>query len=237
LLIMAPFVGSFLGVLIRRLPQARPVVLGRSECESCGRVLPARDLMPLASFAKLGGRCRTCRAPIAPFHIAIELAAIGVAVCAVLAEQDPSRLWADCALGWALLALAWIDWDHMLLPDVLTLPLVVLGLGVTALREPDQIADHAVAAISGYVAIRAVAAGDRALRGREGIGQGDAKLLAAAGAWVGLGALSAVLLGAALLSLVALIPGALRGDALNRTSEIPFGPGLCLALWIVWMST
>ncbi|MBS0562808.1 MAG: prepilin peptidase, partial [Proteobacteria bacterium] len=79
-LLAAPFVGSFLGVLIRRLPAGRPVVLGRSACDACGRTLSAADLVPLVSYLALGGRCRTCRAPIGPALPAIELAALGIAL-------------------------------------------------------------------------------------------------------------------------------------------------------------
>lgn len=107
-LLAAPFVGSFLGVLIRRLPDWRSVVLGRSECERCGARLGAVDLVPLLSFVVLRGRCRRCGQPISPFHWQVELAALAVAVAAVLAQGRPLGLWLDCALGWTLLTLGWI---------------------------------------------------------------------------------------------------------------------------------
>ena len=235
LIVASPFVGSFLGVLIRRLPLQRPVALSRSECETCRRPLAALDLVPMLSYLILRGRCRTCHAPIRRFHLYIEMSAMLVASWAVLVEGDPARLWIDCILGWTLLTLAWIDWDHMLLPDVLTLPLVVLGLLVTALLEPEQLADHAFAATLGYVAIRALGFGYRRLRGREGIGLGDAKLLAAGGAWVGLQALPWALLGGALFGIAVLVPRELRSRTLRVTSAVPFGPGFCLALWLVWL--
>ena len=83
-----------------------------------------------------------------PFHPAVELAALGVAAMAVLADPDPSRVWADCALGWTLLALAWIDWTDFLLPDVLTLPLIVarsrdLELARVDIRDICTVADAA----------------------------------------------------------------------------------------------
>lgn len=160
---------------------------------------------------------------------------MSVAIWAVLAAVDPSRVWIDCALGWILLTLAWIDWDHMLLPDVLTLPLVLLGLIVTASIDPMEIADHAAAAVLGYLTVRALAFAYRRLRGREGIGLGDAKLLAAGGAWVGLEALPWVLLVGALIGVALLVPRELRSRTLSVTSAVPFGPGFCLALWLVWI--
>ena len=230
-LLFSPFIGSFLGVVIRRLPLGRPIVLTRSACERCGHVLAARDLVPLLSFAWLRGRCRFCRAGIPVFHLGIELAAMAVAAWAILADGpgDTARVWADCALGWTLLTLAAIDTEHLRLPDVLTLPLVMAGLAVTALLEPDAATDHAVAAVLGFAAFAGLAALYRRLRGREGLGLGDAKLLAAAGAWVGLAGLPAVVVTGAVLAL--LVTLGLRRD--GGSAPIPFGPYLALGTWVV----
>ena len=78
----APFIGSFLGVLIHRLPEARPIGMARSACESCGDTLGARDLVPILSYLALRGRCRACGAPIGGFHPAVELAALAIALIA-----------------------------------------------------------------------------------------------------------------------------------------------------------
>ena len=231
-LLLSPFVGSFLGVVIRRLPLGRPIALARSDCEGCGRALPARDLVPLLSFAVLRGRCRFCRAGIARFHVWIELAAIGVAAWAAIRAPDLATLWANCALGWSLLALAWIDWDHLRLPDALTLPLLALGLLATWWLDPDAAADHALAAVTGYLAFRGIALAYRMLRRREGLGEGDAKLIAAAGAWVGLAGLPTVTLAAALIALSTTLAQRLfRRPAAD--TPIPFGPYLALATWLV----
>jgi leader peptidase (prepilin peptidase)/N-methyltransferase len=131
----APFVGSFAGVLVRRLPRGQPVVLARSRCEGCGAALGAAELVPLLGYAWQRGQCRRCGGRIAPFHPAIELGALIVAAWAVAADQAGLRLWFDCALGWTLLALAWIDAEWLVLPDPLTLPLVLAGLAATALLD------------------------------------------------------------------------------------------------------
>jgi leader peptidase (prepilin peptidase)/N-methyltransferase len=233
--LLAPFIGSFLGVLIRRLPRHRPVGLVRSECESCGRVLGADEMVPIASYLALGGRCRVCRAPIARFHIAVELAAVGVAAWAASAESDPRRLWAGCVLGWMLLALAWIDGEHMLLPDALTLPLILLGLAATWILYPERMPAHALGAAVGYLAFLGIALAYRGVRRREGLGQGDAKLLAAAGAWVGWAALPALVLLAALAGLGAALLAALGGRRLHAGAALPFGPFLAAALWLMWL--
>jgi leader peptidase (prepilin peptidase) / N-methyltransferase len=232
-LLAAPFVGSFLGVLIQRLPERRPWLVARSACHSCGRALGVLDLVPIASYLALGGRCRTCRAPIAGFHIVVEILAFLVPASAALVGADAASLWVDCLLGWALLALAWIDLRNLLLPDALTLPLIVVGLAATWWLEPEAVLDHALGAIGGYLFFSAVAFAYRALREREGLGAGDAKLLAAAGAWLGWQALPLVVLAAALVGLAGAAVVALRGGRLQGAMKLPFGAPLALAIWAV----
>lgn len=233
--IFAPFIGSFLGVLIRRLPVGQPIALARSICASCGRRLNARDLVPVVSFLVLRGRCRGCGAPIGVFHLAVELAAAAVALWATLVLTDPSWVWASCVLGWTLLALGWIDVEHMLLPDVLTLPLLLAGLGAALVLDRDDIADHALGAVAGYLAFRAVGAAYRAWRGRTGLGSGDAKLLAAAGAWLGWQALPWVVLEASVAGIAAALIARLLGRRVGATTALPFGPFIAVAVWLVWL--
>jgi leader peptidase (prepilin peptidase) / N-methyltransferase len=238
-LLIAPFVGSFLGVLIRRLPAGAPVVLARSCCEACGHALGPLELVPIASYAVLRGRCRRCQAAIGSFHPAVELAAFAVAGIAALAPggDDPPFLWAGCVLGWGLLALAWIDAEHMRLPDALTLPLVLLGLGATWVLDPLALTDHALGATLGYLAFRGISFGYRALRGREGLGRGDACLLAAAGAWLGWQALPVLVLGAAVLALLQAATMLLRARRIDARIALPFGPALALATWLSWLAS
>jgi leader peptidase (prepilin peptidase)/N-methyltransferase len=234
-LIAAPFIGSFLGVLIRRIPTGRPFATGRSECESCGHPLGVRDLVPILSFLALRGRCRSCGAAIAPMHLAVEVAALAIAAVCAATQSDPADIWAGCVLGWTLLALGWIDAVHLRLPDVLTLPLIVAGLAATVLLDPDALADHAAAAVLGYLAFRTIGAIYRRLRHREGLGQGDAKLLAAAGAWVGLLRLPDVVLGGAVMGIAFALVGAVRRGRMQADVPIPFGPCLAVAIWLVWL--
>jgi leader peptidase (prepilin peptidase)/N-methyltransferase len=231
-ILVAPFVGSFLGVLIRRLPEGRDVVWARSGCEACGHPIGAFDLVPLLSYLVLRGRCRHCGARIAGFHLAVELAAIAVPVWVLAVESDQAAVWASCALGWTLLALGWIDLRHFLLPDVLTLPLLLAGLVVTWLQEPELLAGNAVGAAAGYLLFRAVELGYRTWRGKDGLGQGDAKLMAAAGAWAGWQALPSIMVGAAFAG-IALADW--RGGLRSREAQIPFGPCIALALWVVYL--
>ena len=234
-IIAAPFIGSFLGVLIRRLPAGQPIGLARSACGSCGTTLGALDLVPIVSFLLLRGRCRNCQAPIGTFHLAIEVAATLVALWATLIYAEQGWIWASCVLGWTLLALAWIDIEHMLLPDTLTLPLLLAGLGTTLLLQPETITDQALGAALGYIVFRAVGAGYRISRGRTGLGGGDAKLLAAAGGWLGWQALPWIVVGASLGGIVAALIACLLGHRISRTTAIPFGCFIAVATWLVWL--
>ena len=234
LVLLAPVIGSFLGVLVRRLPDGRAIVWSRSRCEACDAVLTARDLVPLISWIASRGRCRRCGHPLGWFYPGIEVAALLVALVALGVDGVP-RAWLDSVLGWWLLALSWIDVRRWVLPDVLTLPLIVAGLLAAILFEPESLIDRALGAVFGYLALQAVAAGYRAMRGREGLGGGDAKLFGAAGAWVGVMALPQLILAAALIALAT--AGALRlgGVRLHARSALVFGPFIALPTWVFWL--
>jgi leader peptidase (prepilin peptidase)/N-methyltransferase len=237
-ILLAPFIGSFLGTLILRLPEGRPVFLDRSRCEACNHTLGIRDLVPLFSWLLLKGRCRHCGAKLGAFYPLIELAAVGVALWALLTVPAP-LVWPTAALGWVLLALAVIDVRHLILPDVLTLPLVPAGLAVAWWLDPEQLLHHALGAALGFLGFAGLAWAYRKARGREGLGLGDAKLLAAAGAWVSWTGLGSVLLWAAPLALVvSLAAGVIHGtlsDRLAGRSAVPFGGFLALGFWLTWI--
>ena len=156
-LIVAPFIGSFAALLIRRLPLEQPVALARSHCEACGHVLGPWELIPLLSAASPHALPLVPRAHPARACRGGACLSRGRRLVRSCWAPDTRSIWLDCVLGWSLLALAWIDWDHMLLPDVLTLPLILAGLGATLLLDPAATTDHAAAAAAGYLAFR----GDR----------------------------------------------------------------------------
>jgi leader peptidase (prepilin peptidase)/N-methyltransferase len=231
-IIAAPFVGSFLGLVVRRLPEGASIVAPRSRCDHCGAALTVRDLVPILSWAWSRGKCRQCGARLGWFYPAIEAAAVAIAAASVLADAgDPARLWLDCLLGWALLTAAWIDVERLILPDVITLPLVLAGLAATAWETRDSLTDHALAAALGYLLFRAVAYVYRRLRGRDGLGEGDAKLLAAGGAWLGLLSLDWLVLAAAGIGLAGVAIAWLAGRRLDLAGALPFGAALALALF------
>ncbi len=232
---VAVSIGSFVGVLVRRLP-AGETPGGRSRCPRCGHALTPRDLVPLASWAALGGRCRHCRGPIGVFYPAVELAALGLALWAAAAMTMAGWLvWATAVLGWTLLALTLIDIRHYLLPDVLTLPLVPAGIAVNwaLLRQPPL--DAMLGAVVGYAAFVLIAWAYRRWRGREGMGAGDAKLLAGLGAWVVASGLPSLVLLASLLALAAALAMQCLRGRLSLADRVPFGPFLAAGGWVVWL--
>lgn len=232
--VAAPFVGSFLGVLAVRLPVGEDVVVGRSRCPSCGSALKPIELVPVVSWLVQRGKCRTCAAPIDWFYPAIELAALAVAIWAALTMQGV-LLWVTVAFGWTLLTLAAMDLRTMMLSDVLTLPLIAAGLAVVAWLDVEAVPNHMIAAVLGALLIVAVAWVYRRARGREGIGMGDAKLMAAAGAWVGLEGLGTVLLYGVAATLILVLVKSAAGARMAAETAVPLGAGLALGLWLVWL--
>lgn len=232
-LLMAPFIGSFLGVLILRLPAGRSVVWSRSRCDTCGAPVQPWDLVPIVSFLMLRGRCRDCGGRIGRMHLAIEVASLLIPLWAQTVETDIGWFWADCLLGWTLLALAWTDVHDLILPDALTLPLTLAGLATTYTLERSATFDHALGACLGYLSFRVIEILYRRLRKRDGLGQGDAKLMAAAGAWVGWALLPLLVVGAAVGGIVLALVSAHRRSASASEILIPFGASIACSLWLV----
>ncbi len=233
-ILMAPFVGSFLGVVIDRWPEGRPILIGRSQCDNCHRTLGAIELIPFISYVLLGRRCRTCGGALSVFYPLIEMGAMVIAAGVAL-TMTGWLLWFSLYLGWSLLVLAVIDAREMILPDPINLPLVPAGLAAAWLHSPDSLNAHLLGAMIGFSSLAAIAWIYRHVRQREGLGFGDAKLLAAAGAWLGWAALPGLLFVAALTALaVTAVRLRLRGG-LVATAEIAFGPYLAFSFWVSWL--
>ncbi|MGP1281800.1 MAG: prepilin peptidase [Parasphingopyxis sp.] len=233
--LLGAIVGSYLATLALRWPRGEPASRGRSHCDGCGRALAWPDLIPLASYALRRGRCRTCGTRIDPVHPLTELAAALIGGLSLALHPGVDGL-AGAIFGWALLLLATLDIRHFWLPDRVTLPLVGLGLGAAWLTgSPDPI-DAAIGAATGFLLLAGIAIAYRALRGRDGLGGGDSKLLAAIGAWLGWPMLPFVLLLASATGLAAAVAARLRGVSVRATDRLPFGAFLAVAAWPLWLA-
>ncbi|WP_162914811.1 prepilin peptidase [Desertibaculum subflavum] len=231
-LVVAPFVGSFVATLGLRLCTGRDAMFGRSACERCGTRLGIRDLVPIASYGLLRGRCRHCGGPIDPLHLAAELGALLVPLSAALVAGG-TEFWLLCGLGWLLIAQTVADLRYLKLPDSLNLAILVLGFVALALLAPDALVDALIGVVTGFLSLAAVALLYERLRGRTGLGLGDAKLLGALGAWTGWFGLPSTVLIAAAAAGLAVVAVRVLGKPITATTEIPFAPFLALGAWIV----
>lgn len=199
-----------------------------AHCPRCEAPVTGWHRLPLAGWLALRGRCAACRAPIGWRYPAIE--AITCALFVACAWRFGATPIALCAMGLsaALVALAWIDLESTLLPDVITLPLAWAGLLVNLFDAFTPLPMAVVGAVAGYLFLWVIFHAFRLLTGREGMGFGDFKLLAALGAWFGVGALPMLLLAASVAGVV--VGGALTlSGRASRGQALPFGPYLALA--------
>jgi leader peptidase (prepilin peptidase)/N-methyltransferase len=232
--LLGAIAGSFLGTIILRWPEGRSILRGRSQCDGCGRALGPVDLVPVLSALVLRGRCRSCGARIDPLHAGVEIGCALIGGIALFLFPDPAGLiWA--LFGWLLLTLAILDWRHFWLPDALTLPLALIGLTLGEWATGVLLVDRAIGAALGYGALLALSIGYKALRGREGLGLGDAKLLGALGGWFGWQALPFTLLLAAGIGLTAVLVAMASGRRVEASERVPFGTLLAIAALPAWL--
>jgi leader peptidase (prepilin peptidase)/N-methyltransferase len=246
-------IGSFLNVVVHRLPRmmerqwraesaellgvtathppgddGTPLSLSRprSRCPHCGHVLRWHENIPLVGWLKLGGRCSACRAPIGLRYPLVE-AGCGLLFAAIswrFGAQPVALLW--CAFAAMLLAMSLIDWDTTLLPDSMTQPLAWAGLIAAAMGWiPLTLSQSLWGAVAGYLSLWSIFWLFKLATGKDGMGAGDFKLLAALGAWLGPSMLLPIVLGASLLGAVVGIGMKLSAN-LREGRYVPFGPFL-----------
>ena len=247
LLLLGLCIGSFLNVVVHRLPlmlergwklesaellgvkvdDSPEVTLSRprSRCPSCAAAIAWHQNIPVLSYALLRGRCAACRTRIAARYPLIEIGT-GILFAAVgwrFGATPTSLLW--CGFAAALVALAAIDWDTTLLPDNLTLPLLWAGLVSSLLGWTIPLSDSLWGAVVGYLSLWSVYWLFKLTTGKEGMGFGDFKLLAALGAWLGLKMILPILLAA---SMIGAVVGLVMkfGGSLREGRYVPFGPFL-----------
>jgi leader peptidase (prepilin peptidase) / N-methyltransferase len=254
--VLGLLVGSFLNVVIHRLPkmmelrwaaecaeiqntEESPVdssalepfnlMVPRSRCPQCGHQIRWYENIPVFSYLALRGRCSQCAAPISARYPAVELTTAALFAWCGWHWGPGWEALAWCGFSAAVLALACIDWDTTLLPDDITLPLLWAGLCAAGLRVTDTpLPDALWGAVAGYLSLWLVYWAFKLITGKEGMGYGDFKLFAAFGAWFGWQALIPVILMASVIGAVIGIAIKLKGN-LREGGYVPFGPFLALA--------
>ncbi len=262
--LLSLLIGSFLNVVIHRLPimmerewrqQAQQLVdpestahnlqlsakynliVPRSACPHCGTQITATQNIPIVSWLLLKGKCSTCQAPISIRYPLVELATAVLSAVVAWRFGFTAQMASALLATWLLITLCMIDFDHQLLPDDITLSMMWGGLflslfdGKVLPVTPQQ---AIIGALSGYLTLWLVFHAFKALTGKEGMGYGDFKLLAALGAWLGWQMLPLIiLLSACVGALVGIGLIVLRGR--DRNIPIPFGPYLAAAGWIAML--
>lgn len=228
-------IGSFLNVVIHRLPRGESLVAPRSRCPACESTIAWYDNLPILSWLVLRGRCRRCGAGISVRYPIVELltALVAIAVHARLGLTLEGLVAFYFAA--TLLAIAYIDLDHQIIPDVLSLPGIVVGLVAAPLLHPGTWLEALQAAFLGALLgggiLFAVAYGYERMTGREGMGGGDVKLLAMVGAFLGWqGVLLTLLLGSLVGSVIGISIMVARGA--DSKLAIPFGPFLSIGAFV-----
>ena len=244
-------IGSFLNVVIHRLPKMMErgwreecaeltgtlapapegrynLLVPRSACPACGHRISALENVPVISWLALRGKCSACRKPIPARYPIIELLGGLIAAYAAWRYGPSLATLGAMGFGWALLALTAIDLDTQLLPDDITLPLLWAGLLVNLSGTFAPLRSALIGAVAGYLALWLVYWGFKLATGKEGMGYGDFKLLAAIGAWLGWQKLPMVILFSSVVGAVVGI-GLIVFARHGREKPIPFGPYLAVA--------
>ena len=257
LALLGLLIGSFLNVVIHRLPQMlergwkldSAEMLGltiepppeitlsrpRSRCPSCGHQIAWHENIPVLSWLRLGGKCSACKTRISARYPFVEIftGLLFAAVAWRFGAQPTTLLW--CGFVAVLVALAGIDWDTTLLPDNLTLPLLWAGLAAAAIGWTIPLSQAVWGAVAGYLSLWSVYWFFKKATGKEGMGYGDFKLLAALGAWLGVQMTLPIVLGASVLGAVVGIFMKATG-ALREGRFVPFGPFLAGAGIVVLLA-
>lgn len=232
-LIAGLIAGSFISTLVIRWPAGRSLG-GRSACDTCGRVLTVFDLVPVVSSTLSAGKCRTCGARINWRHSAIELGAAAIGLAAMTAHPGLEGA-AGALFGWQLLALAALDAEHFWLPDRLTGGLAVTGLAFAAVGVGHDLSSRLIGGAAGFAALFLIAWSYRKIRGRDGMGGGDPKLLGAIGCWLGWQSLPYVLIAASLIGLCFAFVLIARKHDVTATTRLPLGSLMAIAAFPIWL--
>ena len=226
-IILGALWGSFANVCIVRLPKDKGVVGGRSKCPKCKKQIVWYDNIPIISYLLLNGKCRKCKKPISFQYVIVELisAVSFISIYSIYGLSLTTLLF--CILSLGFIIIFFIDLEHFIIPDVITFPLMVLGFIKSFDPNLNSMFPNyiisIVGGIFGYVIIWAIIYFYKQVRKKEGMGLGDAKLLAVIGFWFGIQSIPFVIFFSSTIALISVLP-ALINKSKKMSSQIPFGP-------------
>lgn len=238
-------VGSFLNVLIYRGPSIWQLVDGesrgslwgpRSQCPHCKKQIKSWHNIPFFSYIFLKGQCAMCKTGISLRYPIVELLGGVAAIVSVALFGWTVLALAAAIFMWTLIALGFIDYETGYLPNALTFPLIAMGLGINSISGFIPWQEALIGALIGYGSFWLIAFYYERIRGREGLGLGDAKLLAGLGAWSGWTALAPIVLISSLTALILVGVTSLSGKSVKADTLIRFGPALAAAGIIVFVA-
>jgi leader peptidase (prepilin peptidase)/N-methyltransferase len=257
LFILGLLIGSFLNVVIYRLPimmqhewrcdclefleqpsetstEKLDLSMPRSRCSECGHAISALENIPILSYMALKGKCRACNMPISMQYPLIELLTGVISLIIGWHFGVSLQALAGLFLSWCLIAASGIDLGHKLLPDTITLPLMWLGILLSLFNVFIDLETSVIGAIAGYLCLWSIFIMFKLVTGKEGMGHGDFKLLAALGAWCGWKMLLVIVLTSSLVGAIVGISMVILSKS-GRNTQIPFGPYLAAAGWISFL--
>jgi leader peptidase (prepilin peptidase)/N-methyltransferase len=220
--VLGAAIGSFLNVLVHRVPRGESIVAPRSRCPACGTPLTVRDNVPLLSWVLLRGRCRHCGAPISPRYPALELGTATVFVAVVAARGFDPELLVELPFAAVLIALAAIDLEHRILPNAIVYPAACWAVAAVALVDVGDLPEHLIAGAGAFAFLLLTA-----LAYPAGMGMGDVKLAGAMGLYLGISVVPALVVAFLAGSLVG-VGMMVREGLAARKKGVPFGVFLAL---------
>ncbi len=232
LIIIGGLWGSFANVCIVRLPEGKGVVSGRSNCPKCKKQINWYDNIPIISYFILNGKCRKCKKPISFQYVFVELLSIVsfVTIYLIYGFSFTTLLLIILSLGFIIIF--FIDLKHFIIPDVITFPLMALGFIKSFIPTLDPIFPYYVLSliggIFGYGIIWGIIFFYKQVKKKEGMGLGDAKLLAVIGFWFGLDAVPFIIFLSSTIALISVTPDLIKKSK-KMSTQIPFGPYIIAA--------
>ena len=232
LIIIGGLWGSFANVCIVRLPEDKGVVSGRSNCPKCKKQINWHDNIPIISYFILNGKCRKCKKPISFQYVVVELLSIVsfVTIYLIYGYSFTSLLLIILSLGFIIIF--FIDLKHFIIPDVITFPLMALGFIKSFIPNLDPLFPYYVLSliggVFGYGIIWGIIFFYKQVKKKEGMGLGDAKLLAVIGFWFGLDAVPFIIFLSSTIALISVAPDLIKKSK-KMSTQIPFGPYIIAA--------